>query len=83
LLRNSVLYEFVIQGIIAGVLASASMEIIVYFLQTQVFNMSPSIHIRFWLLAIVSGAGAVGAMGFISCWRLLRLSSMTLIRRTL
>jgi len=83
LLRNSVLFEFVALGGIAGLMASVAMEIAVYFLQTQVFDMSASLHFSYWLLGIGVGAGFVGLVGLFSCWRLLQLSSVTLIRRTM
>nr|WP_246455044.1 FtsX-like permease family protein [Thalassotalea piscium] len=83
LLRNSVLFEFVALGAIAGLMASVAMEIAVYILQTQVFNMTPSFHFNAWLIGIVAGGGFVGVMGMLSCWRLLSLSSVTLIRRTM
>jgi putative ABC transport system permease protein len=83
LLRNSVLFEFVALGAIAGLMASIAMEIAVFFLQTQVFDMSFSLHLEFWLVGIISGAAFVGLIGMLSCWRLLNLSSVTLIRRTM
>jgi putative ABC transport system permease protein len=83
LLRNSVLFEFVALGAVAGLMASIAMEIAVFFLQTQVFEMSPSFHFSYWLIGISAGAGFVGVMGMLSCWRLLNLSSLTLIRRTM
>lgn len=83
LLRNSVLFEFVALGAIAGFMASIAMEVAVYFLQTQIFDMSASLHFKYWGLGIVSGAAFVGLVGMLSCWRLLRMSSVTLIRRTM
>ncbi|MFT5881351.1 MAG: putative ABC transport system permease protein [Moritella sp.] len=83
LLRNSVLLEFVSLGAIAGLMASIAMELGVYILQTRIFSMPGSFHFEYWLLAIVAGAGFVGLVGLFSCWRLLNLSSVTLIRRTM
>ncbi|NQZ88244.1 MAG: ABC transporter permease [Saccharospirillaceae bacterium] len=83
LLRNSVLFEFIALGAVAGLMASIAMEIAVFFLQTQVFDMSASFHFSYWLIGIFAGAGFVGLMGMLSCWRLLKLSSVTLIRRTM
>lgn len=83
LLRNSVLFEFVALGAIAGLMASVAMEIAVYILQTQVFKMEPSFHWDAWLIGIAAGGSFVGVMGMLSCWRLLSLSSVTLIRRTM
>lgn len=83
LLRNSVLFEFVALGAIAGLMASIGMEIGVFILQTQTFEMEGSFHFSYWLVGIVSGAAFVGTIGMLSCWRLLNLTSVTLIRRTM
>ena len=83
LLRNSVLFEFVALGAIAGLMASIGMEIAVYILQSQVFNMPGSFHFEYWLVGVGAGAFFVGSIGMLSCWRLLKLSSVTLIRRTM
>ena len=83
LLRNSILFEFVALGVVAGLMASIAMEIGVFILQTQVFDMDPSFHLDAWILGVVSGGAFVGVMGMLSCWRLLSLSSVTLIRRTM
>jgi len=83
LLRNSVLFEFVALGAIAGLMASMAMEVGVYILQNQVFNMEASIHLPYWGLGILSGAAFVGCIGILSCRRLLKMSSVTLIRRTM
>ncbi|NMP33507.1 FtsX-like permease family protein [Thalassotalea sp. M1531] len=83
LLKNSVLLEFVCLGLVAGLMAGMAMEIAVYFIQTQVFKMSASFHLEYWGIGMVAGATFVGVMGMISCWRLLNMSSVTLIRRTM
>ncbi|GLX80164.1 ABC transporter permease [Thalassotalea insulae] len=83
LLRNSVLFEFVALGAIAGFMASVGMEIGVFILQTQTFEMDPTFHFSYWLVGILSGAAFVGTIGMLSCWRLLHLTSVTLIRRTM
>ncbi|WP_286235583.1 ABC transporter permease [Thalassotalea sediminis] len=83
LLRNSILFEFVALGAIAGFMASVGMEIGVFILQTQTFEMDPTFHFSYWLVGILSGAIFVGTIGMISCWRLLNLTSVTLIRRTM
>ncbi|MDP7593452.1 MAG: FtsX-like permease family protein [Litorilituus sp.] len=83
LLRNSVLFEFAALGAIAGLIASVSMELTVYLLQSSVFKMQTSFHFDFWVLGIVSGASFVGMVGLLSCWRLINLPSVTLIRRTM
>ncbi|WP_248289572.1 FtsX-like permease family protein [Thalassotalea sp. Y01] len=83
LLKAATLLEFVVLGAIAGLLASWGMEVAVHVVQQRVFDMQPNWHFEYWLLGIVSGAAFVGLMGLISCYRLMNLSSVTLIRRTL
>ena len=83
LLRNSILLEFVALGAIAGLMASVAMELTVYLLQSYLFKMETSFHFEYWLLGIAAGAIFVGVVGLLSCWRLLNMSSVTLIRRTM
>ncbi|MBL4763851.1 MAG: FtsX-like permease family protein [Colwellia sp.] len=83
LLRNSILLEFVALGAIAGLMASVAMELTVYLLQSHLFKMPTSFHLEYWLLGIIAGASFVGIVGLLSCWRLLNMSSVTLIRRTM
>ncbi|MDX2319305.1 MAG: ABC transporter permease [Moritella sp.] len=83
LLRNSVLFEFVALGALAGLMASIAMELGVYILQSRIFEMPGTFHFQYWLLGIGAGASFVGVIGLLSCWRLLTMSSVTLIRRTM
>lgn len=83
LLRNSVLFEFVALGALAGLMASIAMELGVYILQSRIFDMPGAFHFQYWLLGIGAGASFVGLIGLLSCWRLLNMSSVTLIRRTM
>lgn len=83
LLRNSVLFEFVALGGLAGLMASIAMELGVYILQSRIFEMPAGLHLEYWFIGIVAGASFVGAVGLLSCWRLLNMSSVTLIRRTM
>ncbi len=76
LLRNSILYEFIALGAIAGLLASFVMEITVYILQTQVFDMNASFHGQFWLLGIIAGGLFVGLIGMLSCRQLLTKTAL-------
>jgi len=83
LLRNSILLEFIALGAIAGLMASGAMELTVYLLQSYLFKMQTSFHFEYWLFGIFAGASFVGIVGLLSCWRLLNMSSVTLIRRTM
>lgn len=81
LLRRSVTYEFVILGAISGVIATLAMELSLWILQTQVFELEATLHWRFWLVGPLAGALVVGSMGRLACTRLIRRNTAQLIRR--
>ncbi|WP_448250350.1 ABC transporter permease [Thalassotalea agariperforans] len=83
ILTMSIFYEFLVLGALAGFMASLAMELAVYLLQSQVFNMTFNFHFSYWLLGVSSGALFVSTIGLLACRRLLNLSSVTLIRRTM
>lgn len=80
MIRASVIFEFIIIGIVAGLMAAMANELTLYLLQTQVFNMQATLHLQYWLIAPVVGAAIVGVLGAISCWRLLSLNTSHLLR---
>src|SRR5690606_7152697 len=56
LIRFSVIFEFVIIGVVAGAMAALANELTLYLLQSQIFNMDASLHWPFWILAPLIGA---------------------------
>lgn len=81
LLSRAVTYEFVILGAISGLIATLAMELSLYILQTQVFELGATFHWRFWLVGPLAGAIIVGTMGRLACARLIRRNTAQLIRR--
>lgn len=81
MIRASVLFEFIIIGVVAGVMAALANELTLSLLQTQVFQMQASIHWEYWLLAPLVGATVVGILGAVGCWRLLQLNTSALLRQ--
>ncbi|TDF41411.1 FtsX-like permease family protein [Alteromonadaceae bacterium M269] len=81
MIRASVVFEFIIIGVVAGAMAAVANELALFLLQSQVFEMQAAIHWEFWLLAPAIGAGVVGILGAISCWRLLSLNTSHLLRQ--
>jgi putative ABC transport system permease protein len=81
MIRASVVFEFIIIGVVAGAMAAVANELALFLLQSQVFEMQATIHWEFWLLAPAIGAGVVGVLGAISCWRLLSLNTSHLLRQ--
>ncbi|WP_026374543.1 ABC transporter permease [Aestuariibacter salexigens] len=81
LIRLSVIYEFLIVGIVAGLMAALTNELSLYLLQSQVFQMNGSLHPEYWLIAPAVGAVIVGVLGALGCWRLLKLNTSQLLRQ--
>jgi Predicted ABC-type transport system involved in lysophospholipase L1 biosynthesis, permease component len=81
LLSRSVTYEFLILGAISGLIATLAMELSLWILQTQVFEMAATIHWRFWLVGPLAGAIVVGTLGRLACARLVRRNTAQLIRK--
>jgi putative ABC transport system permease protein len=83
LIRRSVIYEFLIIGSVAGFMAALANEVSLYLLQSQVFQMSTSIHYEYWVVTPLTGAIVVGLLGAASCRVLLKLNTTTLLRKVL
>jgi putative ABC transport system permease protein len=81
LIRASVVFEFVIIGVVAGAMAALSNELSLYMLQTQIFQMPASWHLEYWVIAPIAGALIVGILGALGCWRLLSLNTSHLLRQ--
>lgn len=81
LLSRSITYEFLVLGAISGLIATLAMEISLFILQNQVFNMTPVIHWKLWLVGPLCGALAVAILGRLSCYRLIKRNTAQLIRK--
>ncbi|GEA08952.1 ABC transporter permease [Alteromonas sp. KUL42] len=81
LIRQSVIFEFVIIGSVAGFMAALANELSLYMLQTSVFKMKASLHFEYWAIAPTVGAIVVGLLGAMGCWRLLTLNTSQMLRK--
>lgn len=81
IIRASVVFEFIILGMVAGFMAALANEVTLYFLQTELFQMKVSFHYEYWVIAPLVGAAVVGVLGALSCWRLLSLNTTKLLRQ--
>jgi putative ABC transport system permease protein len=80
LLRNAVIYEFVILGFLAGFIAASAAQTILVLLQVFVFDIRASINIGLWLLGPLLGTLLVALMGAGATLRLLKQNSAQLVR---
>ncbi|GAB2694650.1 ABC transporter permease [Aliiglaciecola aliphaticivorans] len=81
LIRASVIYEFLIIGSVAGLMAAFANELTLYLLQSQIFEMQGKLHFEYWIIAPIVGAVTVGLLGAAGCWRLLALNTSQLLRK--
>jgi len=57
--------EYATLGAIAGLIASAGAEIILFFVQQNLFDMSPQWHPNMWLIGIFSGVLLITILGLL------------------
>lgn len=57
--------EFAVLGAIAGLIAGAGAEIVLYLVQTQVFDLKPSWHWELWMLGLIAGIGVITVLGML------------------
>ena len=80
LLRKSLSVEFVLLGLLSGLLAAATTEAIAWALFTQAFDLTPRFHWEIWLLAPLVGALAVGLSGYAHTRGVVDSSPMKILR---
>ena len=57
--------EYATLGAIAGLIAAAGAEIVLYFVQINVFDLVPQWHPNLWLFGIVSGVALITLLGLL------------------
>ncbi len=67
LITRSLLIEFALLGLLAGLLAAAGAELSVYVIQTEVLDLEPSFHFWLWPLGPLAGALIIAAAGYQAC----------------
>lgn len=80
LIRHSVMIEFLMLGVIAGVMATLATEILLALLQSQVLNMEAGIHWQLWWMGPVIGGVFVSLVGLASTARLLTRNTSEMLR---
>lgn len=80
LLRQRLWIEFSALGLLAGLVAAAGAEGLLWALQRFVFELSWQPHPWVWLLTPCFGALTIGTLGAWSCRHLLRLPPVTVLR---
>lgn len=68
-LRRALSTEFLVLGLLAGLLAALAAEAIAYGLYTRAFNLDPVVHPWLWLAGPLAGMAAIGLGGALSSRR--------------
>jgi len=73
--------EFVALGAIAGFIAGLGAEIILYFVQVNVFDLSPAWHPELWLLGLVSGVLLITILGLLRSREIISVPPLQSLRQ--
>jgi len=79
-LRAAHLAEFVVLGVLAGLLAAIGTELIAYVLYTRAFDLEYSFKWPVWLAAPLAGGALIGLVGFFGTRRVVNQSPLTVLR---
>lgn len=82
-LRNALLLEFALLGLMAGLFATVLAELMLLIVQQSVFNLPFQLHYNLWLLGPLSGVVVVTLLGWWQLKRLLSIPGAQLMRRVL
>lgn len=80
LIAKSLVAEFALIGLIAGLMASLGAELLLLVLQKNVFDMPLQLHPELWLIAPVLGMCLIGSAGYWSAKKVLQVAPMQLLR---
>jgi putative ABC transport system permease protein len=79
-LRSSLASEFIVLGLLAGLLASACAEIAMAIIAEHLFDLSLQFHPWLWLALPLAGASLIGASGWLVTRHITRVPPMQSLR---
>ena len=80
LIRGALLIEFMVLGLVAGLIATVGAELSVAGLQTQVFDLDAQFHPWLWLVGPLAGLVAVSLVGMFGTRHLVASPPVTVLR---
>ncbi|TMM43288.1 ABC transporter permease [Colwellia ponticola] len=81
LIKLATLYEFILLGAIAGLVAAIVSDVALLVIQQQLFNIDGRLHFYIWLLGPLSGAVFVASIGYFMVARTMRQNTQHLLRK--
>ncbi|MBX2848407.1 MAG: FtsX-like permease family protein, partial [Acidiferrobacterales bacterium] len=73
--------EYMALGLVSGLIASVGAEIVLYFVQTQVFELTAVLHPSLWALGIISGMVLITVLGLIRSREIITVPPLESLRR--
>ncbi|MEM7359732.1 MAG: FtsX-like permease family protein, partial [Pseudomonadota bacterium] len=73
--------EYAVLGAIAGLIASIGGEAILYFVQSNFFNMQPGLHPNLWLIGMLTGIGLITALGLLRSREIITVPPLQSLRQ--
>jgi putative ABC transport system permease protein len=80
LVVGSLLIEFCVLGLFAGMLATLGAEVTVYGLETRIFGLSYTSNPQLWLIGPLLGVFLIGTLGTIATLKVVRVPPITVLR---
>jgi putative ABC transport system permease protein len=80
LVMGSLLVEFAILGLFAGILATLGAEVTVFALETQLFELDYSVHPMLWVIGPVFGACLIGLAGILATRKVVQTAPINILR---
>lgn len=80
LVLGSLVIEFALLGLFAGVLATVGAELAGWFVQTRIMNMDFRLHPLLWLSGPAGGVLVAAILGLLSCRRVVNTPPISVLR---
>ena len=81
LIMTSLLIEFAFIGLLAGVIATLGAELSLYYLQSEVFQQTFSLHYWVWIAGPLAGTVIIAALGFAATRKVVSSSPLSVLRQ--
>ncbi len=78
---GALMIEYLALGLVSGLIASIGAEIVLYFVQTMVFDLKAVWHPSLWLLGIVSGMVLITTLGLLRSRAIITVPPLESLRR--
>ena len=82
LVLGSLVVEFALLGLFAGLLATAGAEAAAWFVQTRLMGLAPTLHAAIWAAGPIGGAVVCALLGMVSCRRVVDTPPVVVLRES-